>query len=119
MDYKFKKLSPMNFKRLHKSVKNFFIKIDHNWFSLEDIYEIVNTDQINPMTNKKLTNNEIQKILNHYNSINETEPETDNKLFMDYIELFESQINELYGKQEEIYALTQTHHHEIEKLNRK
>ena len=38
---------------------------------------------------------------------------------MDYIELFESQINELYGKQEEIYALTQTHHHEIEKLNRK
>lgn len=119
MDYKFKKLSPINFKRLHKSIKNYFIKIDNNWFSLEDMYEVINTDKINPITNKHMTEKEIQKILNHYNSISDTEIENDNKLFMDYIDLFESQINELYQKQEEIYALTQTHHHEIEKLNQR
>jgi hypothetical protein len=129
--YKFKKLSPMNVKKLNKSIDNYFIKITDSWFNLVDIYGSIN--ELNPNTNVPFTLLEKKKIIKSYKELIEVEPSfTDNananvtaieiqneKLLTDYIELFESQINELYSKQEEIYALTQTHQHEIEKINYK
>ena len=121
--YKFKKLSPMNVKKLNKSIDNYFIKINDSWFNLVDIYGCIN--DVNPNTNEPFTMVEKKKIIKSYKELIEVEPAfTDNanelqneKLLTDYIDLFESQINELYSKQEEIYALTQSHQHEIEKIN--
>ena len=126
--YKFKKLSPMNVKKLNKNLDNYFIKINDNWFNLVDIYGSIN--DVNPNTNVEFTVGEKKKIIKSYKELIEVEPsfsatdtvstanETQNeKLLTDYIDLFESQINELYSKQEEIYALTQIHQHEIEKIN--
>jgi hypothetical protein len=121
--YKFKKLSPMNIKKLNKNIQNYFIKLDTNWYNLIDLYEAINTSKINPQTNEPFSRKEIQKILKLYKELIEIEPQFNNenneKLLTDYIDLFESQLNELYSKQEEIYALTQTHQHEIEKINKK
>ena len=121
--YKFKKLSPMNIKKLNKNIQNYFIKLDTNWYNLIDLYEAINTTKINPQTNVPFKQKEIQKILKLYKELIEVEPKFNNenneKLLTDYIDLFESQLNELYSKQEEIYALTQTHQHEIEKINKK
>tara|TARA_B110001469_G_scaffold103860_1_gene102539 strand:+ start:247 stop:651 length:405 start_codon:yes stop_codon:yes gene_type:complete len=125
--YKFKKLSPMNMKKLNKNMDNYFIKLDNNWFNLIDLYESVNTSKLNPITKKIFTQHDIKKIIKLYKELIEIEPKfnenTDSevhneKLLTDYIELFETQINDLFSKQEEIYALTQTHQHEIEKLNK-
>ena len=123
--YKFKKLSPMNVKKLNKNLDTYFIKINDSWFNLIDIYGSIN--DLNPTTNVSFTIAEKKKIVKSYKELIEVEPSfTDNtnanekhseKLLNDYIELFESQINELYSKQEEIYALTQTHQHELEKIN--
>ena len=123
--YKFKKLSPMNIKKLNKNIQNYFIKLDTNWYNLIDLYEAINTSKINPHTNEPFTQIEIQKILKLYKELievvpnfnDETNVKNNEKLLTDYIDLFESQLNELYSKQEEIYALTQTHQHEIEKIN--
>jgi len=124
--YKFKKLSPMNIKKLNKNIHNYFIKMDTNWYNLIDLYESINTSKINPQTNEPFTQIEIHKILKLYKELIEIEPkfntennENNEKLLTDYIDLFESQLTELYSKQEEIYALTQTHQHEIEKINNK
>ena len=126
--YKFKKLSPMNIKKLNKNIQNYFIKLDTNWYNLIDLYESINTSNINPQSNEPFKQKEIQKILKLYKELIEVEPKFNNvnsanehneKLLTDYIDLFESQLNELYSKQEEIYALTQTHQHEIEKFNKK
>ena len=125
--YKFKKLSPMNIKKLNKNIQNYFIKMDTNWYNLIDLYEAINTSKINPQTNEPFTQIEIQKILKLYKELievvpnfnDETNVKNNEKLLTDYIDLFESQLNELYSKQEEIYALTQTHQHEIEKISKK
>ena len=125
--YKFKKLSPMNIKKLNKNIQNYFIKLDTNWYNLIDLYEAINTSKVNPQTNEPFTQIEIQKILKLYKELIEVVPnfnddtnvKNNEKLLTDYIDLFESQLNELYSKQEEIYALTQTHQHEIEKINNK
>jgi hypothetical protein len=117
--YKFKKLSPMNYKKLNKNIDDYFIKIDNNWFNLVDIYECINLNQLNPITKKKFTIVQRQKINNLYKEIIEIDTNNNEKLLTDYIELFESQINDLQAKQEELYSLSQTHHHEIEKLNTK
>ena len=125
--YKFKKLSPMNIKKLNKNIQNYFIKLDTNWYNLIDLYEAINTSKLNPQTNEPFTQIEIQKILKLYKELievvpnfnDETNVKNNEKLLTDYIDLFESQLNELYSKQEEIYALTQTHQHEIEKINNK
>ena len=125
--YKFKKLSPMNIKKFNKNIQNYFIKLDKNWYNLIDLYESINTSKINPQTNEPFTQIEIQKILKLYKELievvpnfnDETNVKNNEKLLTDYIDLFESQLNELYSKQEEIYALTQTHQHEIEKINKK
>jgi len=119
--YKFKKLSPMNYKKINKNIDEYFIKIDEHWFNLVDIYDCAKLNQINPITKQKLSNTNIKKIVKLYKDLIEVDTDNINneKLLTDYIDLFESQINELYTKQEEIYALTQTHHHEIEKINRK
>jgi len=125
--YKFKKLSPMNMKKLNKNMDNYFIKLDNNWFNLIDLYESVNTTKINPITKKIFSQHDIKKIIKLYKELIEIEPKFNEnndsevhneKLLTDYIELFETQINDLFSKQEEIYALTQTHQHEIEKLNK-
>ena len=121
--YKFKKLSPMNVKKLNKNLDTYFIKINDSWFNLIDIYGSIN--DVNPTTNVSFTIAEKKKIVKSYKELIEVEPTyTDSsneiqneKLLTDYIDLFESQINELYSKQEEIYALTQTHQHELEKIN--
>jgi hypothetical protein len=123
--YKFKKLSPMNIKKLNKNIHNYFIKLEDNWYNLIDLYDAIKTTKINPQTNEDFSNNEITKILKMYKELVEMEPtlsedtENNEKLLTDYIELLECQINDLNSKQEEIYALTQTHQHEIEKINRK
>ena len=124
--YKFKKLSPMNIKKLNKKIQNYFIKLETGWYNLIDLYESINTNKINPETNEPFNQKEIQKIIKLYKELVEIEPKFNNesnennqKLLTDYIDLFESQLNELYSKQEEIYALTQTHQHEIEKINNK
>ena len=125
--YKFKKLSPMNIKKLNKNIHNYFIKMDKNWYNLIDLYEAINTSKINPQTNEQFTQIEIQKILKLYKELievvpnfnDETNVKNNEKLLTDYIDLFESQLNELYSKQEEIYSLTQTHQHEIEQINKK
>ena len=125
--YKFKKLSPMNIKKLNKNIQNYFIKLDTNWYNLIDLYEAINTSKINPQTNEPFTQIEIQKILKLYKELievvpnfnDETNVKNNEKLLTDYIDLFESQLNELYSKQEEIYSLTQTHQHEIEQINKK
>jgi hypothetical protein len=121
--YKFKKLSPMNVKKLNKNLDNYFIKINDSWFNLVDIYGNIN--DVNPVTKIPFSTLEKKKIVKSYKELIEVEPSfTDNanekqneKLLNDYIELFESQINELYSKQEEIYALTQTHQQELEQIN--
>ena len=46
--YKFKKLSPMNVKKLNKNLDNYFIKINDSWFNLIDIYGTIN--DVNPVT---------------------------------------------------------------------
>ena len=115
----------MNVKKLNKNLDNYFIKINDSWFNLVDIYGSIN--DVNPVTKLSFSTLEKKKIVKSYKELIEVEPSyTDNansneiqneKLLTDYIDLFESQINELYSKQEEIYALTQTHQHEIEKIN--
>ena len=117
--YKFKKLSPMNYKKINKNIDEYFIKIDEQWFNLVDIYDCVKLNQINPITKQKLSTTNIKKIVKLYKDLIEVDTDNINneKLLTDYIELFEYQINELYTKQEEIYALTQIHQHEIEKIN--
>lgn len=119
LKFKLKKLSPMNYKKLNKNIDDYFIKLDNNWFNLVDIHECLNLNQLNPITKKKLTIIQQQKIKNLYKEITEIDTDNNEKLLTDYIELFESQINELQANQEELYALSQTHHHEIEKLNNK
>ena len=119
LKYKLKKLSPMNYKKLNKNIDDYFIKLDNNWFNLVDIHECLNLNKLNPITKKKLTIIQQQKIKNLYKEITEIDTDNNEKLLTDYIELFESQINELQANQEELYALSQTHHHEIEKLNNK
>ena len=126
--YKFKKLSPMNIKKINKNMDNYFIKLDNNWFNLIDLYNTINSNNINPITHLPFNQTDKKKIITMYKELIEIEPsfnETENKniihnekLLTDYIELFESQINDLFSKQEEIYAVTQNHQHEIEKLNR-
>ena len=126
--YKFKKLSPMNIKKINKTMDNYFIKLDNNWFNLIDLYNSINSNNINPITHLPFNQKDKKKIITMYKELIEIEPsfnETENKniihnekLLTDYIELFESQINDLFSKQEEIYAVTQTHQHEIEKLNK-
>jgi len=109
----------MNYKKLNKNIDDYFIKLDNNWFNLIDIHECLILNQLNPITKKKFTIVQQQKINNLYKEIIEIDTNNNEKLLTDYIELFESQINDLQAKQEELYALSQTHHHEIEKLNTK
>jgi len=115
----------MNVKKLNKNLDNYFIKINDSWFNLVDIYGTIN--DVNPVTKLPFSTLEKKKIVKSYKELIEVEPSyTDNansneiqneKLLTDYIDLFESQINELYSKQEEIYAVTQTHQHELEQIN--
>ena len=129
--YKFKKLSPMNIKKLNKDIDNYFIFIGGDWFNLIDIYESIRHK--NNIKHPSLGHNDIKKINKLYRElilvepifnnsetvINDYEPLKDEKLLNDYIDLFEHQINELYIKQEEIYGVTQIHHHELEQINNK
>lgn len=116
--HKYKKLSPMNLKKLKKmkNCHNYFIKIDDNWFNLEDIYEVANTNKINPITKCELTIEQIKKINDvYYNKLDIN----DDKLLTDYIDLFESQIREIYSNQEELYATIQNQQHILDKLTNK
>lgn len=114
LQHKYKKLSPMNLKKLKKlNNHKYFIKIDDNWFNLEDIYEIANTNKINPISKEVLTNDQIKKINDIYFNKSDI---NDDRLLTDYIELFESQINEIYSNQEELYATIQNQQHMIDKL---
>ena len=103
----------------HKNKINndcYFIKIDKNWYNLVDLYENINNDNYKDINNDDFTIENIRKIKNLYNNIIEIDEDKDDKLLNDYIEIFESQINELYSNQEELYATTQTQQHELEKL---
>lgn len=113
--YKLKKLTPMKQK---KKINNdcYFIKIDENWYNLFDLYENINKNNYKDINNNDFTIENIRKIKHLYNNIIEVDDDTNDKLLNDYIEIFESQINELYSNQEELYATTQTQQHELEKL---
>ena len=121
--YKYKKLSPMNVKKINKNIDNYFIKIDDNWFNLQDIHKTIQKSKINPITNTDFSLENIKKINKTYKNLLIVEPIEeidDNKsLLNDYIELFESQIGDLNDKQEEMYAAIQNHQNEIEKLKEK
>ena len=114
--YKFKRLTPMKYKKLSEDC--YFIKIKNNWYNLIDLYQDINIGKITDQNNTKFTDDEIKKIRTMYNNIIEVDNDSSNNLLNDYIEIFESQINELYRNQEEIYAITQSHQNEIEKINR-
>ena len=121
--YKYKKLSPMKVKKINKNIDNYFIKIDDNWFNLQDIHKTIQKSKINPITNTDFSLENIKKINKTYKNLLIVEPIEeidDNKsLLNDYIELFESQIGDLNDKQEEMYAAIQNHQNEIEKLKEK
>ena len=121
--YKYKKLSPMKVKKINKNIDNYFIKIDENWFNLQDIHKTIQKSKINPITNNDFSLDNIKKINKIYKNLLIVEPVEDiddNKsLLNDYIELFESQIDDLNDKQEEMYAVIQNHQNEIEKLKEK
>lgn len=117
--YKFKKLSPMKTKRLD----NFFIKIGNNWFNLIDIHKSIQKSKINPITKLEFKLEDIKKINKSYKNLISVEPVVeesgdDRSLFSDHIELFETQINELYEKQEDMYAIIQSQQNEIEFLKK-
>ena len=121
--YKYKKLSPMNVKKINKNIDNYFIKIDDNWFNLQDIHKTIQKSKINPVTNTEFSLEDIKKINKTYKNLLIIEPvediEDNKSLLNDYIELFESQIVDLNDKQEEMYAAIQNHQNEIEKLKEK
>ena len=117
--YKFKKLSPMKTKQLD----NFFIKIGKNWFNLIDIHKSIQKSKINPITKMEFKHEDIKKINKSYKNLISVEPVVeesgdDRSLFSDHIELFETQINELYEKQEDMYAIIQSQQNEIEFLKK-
>ena len=117
--YKFKKLSPMKTKQLD----NFFIKLGKNWFNLIDIHKSIQKSKINPITKMEFKLEDIKKINKTYKSLISIEPVVeesgdDKSLFSDHIELFETQINELYEKQEDMYAIIQSQQSEIEFLKK-
>ena len=112
--FKFKKLTPMKIRNKinKKSQDSYFLKLscesnDDNWFNLKDIYEIIEYGNcINPITQKKISKEDISKIKHLYNNmilIENTENHIEkDELLQDHIEIFENQIEELYNKQEEI-----------------
>lgn len=114
--FKFKRLTPMKYKKLSEDC--YFIKLRNNWFNLIDLYNEINLNQSDSSDHTKFTTDEIKKIKSMYNNIIEVETDSSNNLLNDYIEIFESQINELYRNQEEIYAITQSHKNEIEKISK-
>lgn len=118
--FKFKKLSPMRNKKICDINSCYFVKLsDKNWYNLKDLYEIVDIgDCKNPITKELINTYDIEKIKELYNNIIEIKYENDrsNNLLTDHIEIFENQIEELYNKQEEIYAVLQQHQHFIDKL---
>tara|TARA_B110001450_G_scaffold209713_1_gene200708 strand:+ start:351 stop:689 length:339 start_codon:yes stop_codon:yes gene_type:complete len=61
------------------------------------------------------TDNDNNDNLNNINNINNTKI----SILNDCMELFESQINELYTKQEELYSLIHTQQQQIEKITAK
>jgi len=112
INHNFKRISPINRNR-------YFIKIDNNWLNLNDIYKNINNgNNINPITNKILTNNDITKIQKLYkNTLEINDDKSNDNLLNDYIDLFESQIEDLYNRNEELYSLLQTQQHLIDKLH--
>ena len=133
--FKFKKLTPMKMKhKLNKNLENYFLKLSisnsdkddsEQWFNLKDIYEIVEYgDCLNPITKQKIDNDNCKRIKYLYNNLIQIDSQTthledkisENKLLEDHIEIFENQIDELYNKQEDIYALLQEHQHTLEKI---
>ena len=113
--FKFKRLTPMKYKKLSEDC--YFIKLRNNWYNLIDVYKEINLDN-HTNSNSKFTKEEEKKIKSMYNNIIEVDNDSSNNLLNDYIEIFESQINELYRNQEEIYAITQSHKNEIEKISK-
>ena len=114
--YRFKRLTPMKYKKLSEDC--YFIKLRNNWYNLIDLYQDINTGKTHDQNNSKFSPEEIKKIRTMYNNIIEVDNDSSNNLLYDYIEIFESQINELYRNQEEIYAITQSHKNELEKINK-
>lgn len=108
---------------------NHYIKIGDDWYNLCDLYDsvVLKGVLINPVTKKKFTKKEIESIKQNFNNKfyieNETNETNDinsslsNKLD-DYIEIFESQITELYSKQEDLYSLIHDQQTIIDKLNK-
>ena len=111
-----------------------YIKLGRKWFSIEDLFESINMEGINPETKKPFTGGEKKHISARYHSmVNQFRNENDNEIdnedtrrdtnktienkLDDYIEIYDSQINELQNKQEELYSLIHTMQHTIDKLN--
>ena len=108
----------MDTKKIH------YIKLDNMWFSLNDLYNsIQNGFLINPINKKKLSKEQIEYIKKSYKNIHYVDTELNlskndlkevNDKLDDHIELFESQITELFSKQEELYQLIHNQQHMID-----
>jgi hypothetical protein len=118
--------------------RNHYIKIGGDWYNLCDLYDsvVLKGVIINPVTKKKFTKKEIESIKHNFNNkfyienepndtndtidtndTNDINTSLSNKLD-DYIEIFESQITELYSKQEDLYSLIHNQQTIIDKLDK-
>ena len=111
-----------------ESRKCHYIRLGRNWFSIDDLFETINIGGLNPETKQPFTGSDKKHIITRYRSMisqlrNNDNEETssdsnitiENKLD-DYIEIYDSQINELQSKQEELYSIIHTMQHNIDKL---
>lgn len=101
---------------------NHYIKLGENWFNLEDLYDsvILKNNLMNPISNTNFTKKDIYSIKENYTNFINIDNETkvlNNKLD-DYIEIFDTQITELYSKQEDLYSLIHDQQHKLDKLTK-
>ena len=103
-----------------------FIKLGAKWYCLDNLLETVKLNGINPETQKCFTDSEKNMIISKYRDLHNDEINSDSSnssnrsiedKLDDYIEIYDSQINELQQKQEELYSLIHTMQHSIDKLS--
>lgn len=102
-----------------------FIKLGARWYCLDNLFECVKQGELNPETKKYFTDIEknmiISKFREHTYEQNSDSSCGSNRSIEDklddYIEIYDTQINELQQKQEELYSLIHTMQHTIDKLN--
>ena len=126
INFSLKKITPIKYKKRNNKIQNYFIQIgddDDNWFNLKDVYDSIEYgNKKNPITNKIISDENINKIKYLYNNIIEVsydKVDNEDKLLNDSLEVVENRIDELYNNHEQTYLLLQEHHHLLEKIQHK